>query len=261
MMYSPSQLDAAGDVDPVAEADVYLAYGKDIQAEEILNEALRTQPERLPVRVKLLEIFSRRQDRAAFNNAAQELKSITGGKGAEWATAAAWGVQLDPQNPLYIASGDDDESVSLPIEPDDGAVHAEELVTLENTLNPPSAFNDLDVNLDLDLNNNAPAQAAQDPLSVSEAGPGVVIPAPVASPVDIEFGDLNLELQGSAAPTDHLPLAGTLSQEPLRTKLALAREFLSIGDATAARAMAQEVLEQGDEALQTEAKALLASLG
>src|SRR6185369_12171191 len=27
MVYSPSQLDAAGDVDPVAEADVYLAYG------------------------------------------------------------------------------------------------------------------------------------------------------------------------------------------------------------------------------------------
>src|SRR5206468_5654988 len=26
MVYSPSQLDAAGDVDPVAEADVYLAY-------------------------------------------------------------------------------------------------------------------------------------------------------------------------------------------------------------------------------------------
>jgi len=47
----------------------------------------------------------------------------------------------------------------------------------------------------------------------------------------------------------------------LRTKLALAREFLSIGDATAARAMAQEVLDQGDEALQVEAKALLASLG
>jgi pilus assembly protein FimV len=37
MVYSPSQLDAAGDVDPVAEADVYLAYGRDLQAEEILK--------------------------------------------------------------------------------------------------------------------------------------------------------------------------------------------------------------------------------
>ena len=36
--YSLSQLDAIGDVDPVAEADVYLAYGRDLQAEEILKK-------------------------------------------------------------------------------------------------------------------------------------------------------------------------------------------------------------------------------
>ena len=44
MAYSPSQLDAGGDVDPVAEADVYLAYGRDLQAEEILKEAIRHNP-------------------------------------------------------------------------------------------------------------------------------------------------------------------------------------------------------------------------
>lgn len=44
MSYSPSQLDVGGDVDPVAEADVYLAYGRDLQAEEILKEAMRHNP-------------------------------------------------------------------------------------------------------------------------------------------------------------------------------------------------------------------------
>jgi tRNA pseudouridine38-40 synthase len=44
MSYSLSQLDAIGDVDPVAEADVYLAYGRDLQAEEILKEAMRANP-------------------------------------------------------------------------------------------------------------------------------------------------------------------------------------------------------------------------
>ncbi|WP_449405849.1 type IV pilus assembly protein FimV [Massilia phosphatilytica] len=38
---SASQLDT-NEVDPVAEADVYIAYGRDAQAEEILKEALRT---------------------------------------------------------------------------------------------------------------------------------------------------------------------------------------------------------------------------
>ena len=41
LAFTTSQLDAGGDVDPVAEADVYLAYGRDLQAEEILKEAVR----------------------------------------------------------------------------------------------------------------------------------------------------------------------------------------------------------------------------
>ena len=69
MSYSPSQLDAAGDVDPVAEADVYLAYGRDLQAEEILKEALRTNPERVAIHVKLLEIYAKRRDAARLRGA------------------------------------------------------------------------------------------------------------------------------------------------------------------------------------------------
>ena len=57
MVYTPSQLDAADDVDPVAEADVYLAYGRDVQAEEILREALKFSPGRIAIHQKLLEIF------------------------------------------------------------------------------------------------------------------------------------------------------------------------------------------------------------
>ncbi|MEO7129236.1 MAG: FimV/HubP family polar landmark protein, partial [Rhodoferax sp.] len=62
MVYSASQLDAAGDVDPVAEADVYLAYGRDLQAEEILKEAMRTNPSRAAIPAKLLEIYAKRRD-------------------------------------------------------------------------------------------------------------------------------------------------------------------------------------------------------
>ncbi|MBA2723743.1 MAG: hypothetical protein H0U56_12830, partial [Methylibium sp.] len=62
MSYSLSQLDAIGDVDPVAEADVYLAYGRDLQAEEILKEAMRSNPERMAIRLKLLEVYAKRRD-------------------------------------------------------------------------------------------------------------------------------------------------------------------------------------------------------
>jgi pilus assembly protein FimV len=77
MVYSPSQLDAAGDVDPVAEADVYLAYGRDLQAEEILKEALRTNPARVAVHVKLMEIYAKRRDTRE--------KALIGKQPAHWA--------------------------------------------------------------------------------------------------------------------------------------------------------------------------------
>jgi pilus assembly protein FimV len=100
---SASQLDT-NEVDPVAEADVYIAYGRDAQAEEILKEALRTQPDRTAVRGKLLEIYSTRKDLRAFETTATELFSLTKGEGDEWAQAATLGSALDPANPLYASA-------------------------------------------------------------------------------------------------------------------------------------------------------------
>lgn len=100
---SASQLDT-NEVDPVAEADVYIAYGRDAQAEEILKEALRNQPDRTAVRAKLLEIYANRKDLRAFEATAAELHAMTKGQGEDWEQAAKLGANLDPSNPLY-ASG------------------------------------------------------------------------------------------------------------------------------------------------------------
>ncbi len=105
MVYSPSQLDAAGDVDPVAEADVYLAYGRDLQAEEILKEAMRSTPTRVAIHNKLLEIYAKRRDAKAFEVVATEAYSLTDGHGPEWDHACALGRELDPNNPLYQPGG------------------------------------------------------------------------------------------------------------------------------------------------------------
>ncbi|MES2259028.1 MAG: FimV/HubP family polar landmark protein [Pseudomonadota bacterium] len=101
---SASQLDT-NEVDPVAEADVYIAYGRDAQAEEILKEALRTHPERHPVRLKLMEIFANRKDARSFEAQATELYALTKGQGEEWAQAAQLGAAIDPLNPLYAGTG------------------------------------------------------------------------------------------------------------------------------------------------------------
>ena len=95
---------AAEEVDPIAEADVYMAYGRDSQAEEILKEALQKDSGRAPVLAKLLEIYAKRKDAKAFEQTALKLKNVTNGAGPEWDKAAALGHSIDPQNGLYAGA-------------------------------------------------------------------------------------------------------------------------------------------------------------
>ena len=105
MVYSPSQLDAAGDVDPVAEADVYLAYGRDMQAEEILKESLRTHPDRIAIHRKLAEIYAKRRDARALEAIATEAYGLVKGEGPDWQALTDLGKELDPDNALYQPGG------------------------------------------------------------------------------------------------------------------------------------------------------------
>jgi pilus assembly protein FimV len=92
------------EVDPIAEADVYIAYGREAQAEEILKEALKRQPERQAIRLKLLEIYSGRKDVQSFETLAREMYEMTGGHNEEWAKVASMGAALDEANPVYSAA-------------------------------------------------------------------------------------------------------------------------------------------------------------
>ena len=105
----PSQFSSTGvgmaahheTVDPVVEADTFLAFGRDAQAEEILLDALAADPKRQAVHLKLLDIYSARKNVFRFQSVAQELHDVTGGTGPAWEKAAAMGAVLDPENPLF----------------------------------------------------------------------------------------------------------------------------------------------------------------
>ncbi len=95
-----SQLDS-NEVDPVAEADVYIAYGREEQAEDILKEALRLQPDRHAVRVKLMEIYARRGDKTSFMAVAEELRDRTGATGEDWERGVKLGRTVDPAHAMF----------------------------------------------------------------------------------------------------------------------------------------------------------------
>ena len=90
------------EVDPIAEAEVYLAYGRDEQAEEILREAVVKDPSRHELRLKLLEVYHQRNDLGAFETVAEELYAALEGKGGKiWERVEELGHKMNPQNPLF----------------------------------------------------------------------------------------------------------------------------------------------------------------
>lgn len=160
MGYSLSQLDAIGDVDPVAEADVYLAYGRDLQAEEILKEAMRATPDRLAVRTKLLEVYAKRRDSKGFELLATQLYALTKGAGPDWAVAQELGRQFDTDNPLYQPGGHPEEIIldgeRVVVEPLGATTQPQSILSpatqpMDDSQLPEITGGALDLDLDLSL--------------------------------------------------------------------------------------------------------------
>lgn len=227
MSYSLSQLDAIGDVDPVAEADVYLAYGRDLQAEEILKEAMRASPERLAIRTKLLEVYAKRRDTKGFELLATQLYGLTGGQGEDWAKAQEIGLQIDPENPLYQPGG---KPATLEGEGRPAAELLGASTMPQSVLPSPSEFGasgnsgsgfdttgggGLDLDLDLGGADAAPAPAVRldertQPVPVPPPAPAPApafdamsfnlppVPAPAPAPasqsMDFDLGSISLDL-------------------------------------------------------------------
>ena len=91
--------DQSNEADPISEADLFLNFGRDAQAEEILKDALQNTPNNHKIHLKLLEIYSSRKDLSSFETIARQLQD----SGDEEASkkALAMGRELDPNNPMY----------------------------------------------------------------------------------------------------------------------------------------------------------------
>ena len=212
LVYSPSQLDAAGDVDPVAEADVYLAYGRDLQAEEILKEALRTTPTRVAIHAKMAEIYAKRRDHKAFEAIALEAFNVSQGNGPEWAYVTEMGRELDALNPLYQPGGlpGSDGKVAAPTATHATAVGVQSVAagavaiaavyaaaaTGSSTFSlAPDASHAPKPGVDVDLDLDFPLGAMQDgrtsPVPIAALATPEPVRAPVLDSLDMDFSDIS----------------------------------------------------------------------
>ncbi len=95
------EVENEADSDPVTEADVYLAYGRIQQAEDVLLAALQSRPENVEARLKLLEVYHSGGNAVAFDQAATAFHEMFGKDNVNWQKVAAMGVSMSPQNTLY----------------------------------------------------------------------------------------------------------------------------------------------------------------
>ncbi len=186
------------EVDPVAEAEIFLAYGRDAQAEELLTEALASTPKRFEIHGKLLEIYAKRNDAKSFEKLARELQNGTDGKGPLWDQALRLGVQVDPDNPRYAAGK---------------AIAAQSSSAAETTINPAENV-DFDVGpgtggthttTDFDIGDSpSPNNQVFDPTGRTVQMPAMAMSAPSSSrnvaPASVMDFDVSGLAAGSAEP-------------------------------------------------------------
>ena len=284
------------EVDPVAEAEVYIAYGRDAQAEEILKEAMARDKNRHEIPLKLLEIYHARKSATAFETVAKELRNAVGENHPLWQKAAAMGAQIDPNNPLYVGAAAGTATFSA-MAPTTSATKKPELdfdimggggpSVSETETSAPAPDFDLDLGTQKHDEHASAAPAASHTMDfdIGHAAPAVDIPteAPKEEKSSFDFDLSGLDFPGSkpagetakpaASSAPSLEMTdlsldmpggdaggGGGGGEAVGTKLELAKAYLEIGDKDGAREILQEVAKEGSSAQKEEAQKLIASL-
>ena len=274
------------DVDPIAEAEVYMAYGRDAQAEEILTEAIGKNPDRHEIRIKLLEILAARRNAAAFEFAAGELYAALGSKPSPlWDKACEMGRAIDPTNPLYggvqsSAAPAVAATVAATAAVVGGAVTFAEEPKPEPKPEPvfepvmdngPLDFESMGDVLEFDTAFPAATSGKDfeemDTQEIKFELPDLDLPASTDDAMKLDFGfesksepenkfdfsSFDIELGDSAE--------GEFALDEVGTKLDLARAYVEMGDKEGALEILGEVLAEGSDTQKADAKALMNSLG
>jgi pilus assembly protein FimV len=243
-------IQSQSEADPLAEADVYLAYGRYQQAEDLIREALESDPEREDFNLKLFEIYAAAQNRSDFDAHAEKvLASLESQDHPLWQKVAEMGRELNPGNPLYQPGGTPATTPAAGLGAGLGVASEED--------------NSLDFDLGLgetpdDLTSQEPPLDEMD----FDLGAGEEEKKPeVAESNDLDFDLSDMDMGGTDEAEAEEEGEGLLSSlDEVATKLDLARAYIDMGDPDGARSILEEVLEEGNQEQQDEARDLLGQL-
>ena len=222
------------DVDPIAEAEVYMAYGRDAQAEEILKDAITKEPKRYELHLKLLEMYAASKNVSAFETISGELYTTLGAEDPTWAKVAEIGIKLEPNNPLYQANSHPTGGGTSAVVADNAASAtkvdtSEKLAANDFSDSPLADEKDLDFSFDNDALTKgfAPTGAVKaDEFSMDigapEAKPESFAAADVSdakdsNAMDFDMGDFNMDDINMEDLGADAPSASPSIEEPMNT--------------------------------------------
>jgi len=217
-----SDIDAA---DVLAEADIYIAYGRHQQAIDLLNNAIAVEPGSSVCRLKLLEIYTELNDHAAATSQLMKIQASGDSESIERAESFIKRLRDEgqPETPT--------ESVRKPGGYGPGLAP-----------NPLKMMEDSNKTLEVDFSEleieGVGTSGEEDDLDLS--------------------GDFGI---AAADRSENEELVIAADSNGLSTKLDLARAYLDMGDDDGARQILDEVVMEGSEELKAEARALLDRIG
>lgn len=221
--------------DPLAEADVYLAYGRFQQAEDLLKAGLAKSPNDEHLNMKLLEVFLASKHQTAFDEHALLIKDQLENYASDpvWGRVAELGREISPDNALYSA---DQVGESVETFEPLNLGNLDEVPSVEDQVEPVDEI--ADAVSDEPVSQDTAAEDADDP------------------GLDFDLGDFAFGAEESEAIGD-----GELGDlDEISTKLDLARAYIDMGDPEGAKSILDEVLEDGNDDQKNEANDILGQM-
>ncbi|MCP4009213.1 MAG: hypothetical protein GY726_06840, partial [Proteobacteria bacterium] len=247
------------DVDPVAEADVYLAYDRKEQAIEVLEQALSSNPNQSAVVIKLLGLYQASENiegfTRLFESSAEHIEDDN-----DWNQIKLMAQDFVPGHEMLA----DDFDSSIPVLMDEVVSETEdanlaEAEVEEDSLDEPklSMTGDTDNFADL-LEEDAPVASKPDLKVASSEDAALNDDEDTSESLNFSMdSDQNLQLDKEP---DSTGTVEEINQHEPDTALALAKAYIELGEEDIAKDFLLDVVKAGSDDLKSEAEEMLASL-
>lgn len=234
------------------EADIYIAYGRYERALEILQPAANNSPKDTALHLKLAEIFLATRDEAHYSQQEADLQAIgdAGALAKLDELKAKYADAFDELAPAMDVSPANPEESTLLDDLDFDLSETEDVTAPEN--NEASTFDDNLVEFDMD--------SADDFLDIDAENSSVddsdnALEFSLNDEDDELLSESNDQASSNADDMDFL-----IDTDESATKLELAKAYIDMADTDAAQEILNEVVSEGSEEQQNEAKKLLEKL-